>query len=98
MTKPTEAFKDAWLQIRDLEAELRAYEAMLATFKAAYPDFSSVLDTLLVAAQQSPVLVERMRQKYDVPLEKWLQSGVEVLSVEEVSQLLHTPVQSDKVH
>jgi hypothetical protein len=101
MNKQTEAFKNAWLQIKGLETELRAYELTFAVLKEAlrhdHPDFVALADDSLAAARVSPALAERMRQIYDVPLEKLLQPGVEVLSMEEVLQLLRMPVQSNKV-
>jgi hypothetical protein len=97
VNKPTEDFKNVWLQIKRLETELRAYELTFAAFKQVHPESSETLDASLVAARRSPALADMMRQKYDVPLEKLLQSGAEVLSMEEVSKLLRMPVQSNKV-
>lgn len=100
-TTPTEDFKNAWMAIKGLESELRAYEMTFAALKLAlepsYPGFSKLADDGLAAARQSPILAERMRKQYDELLEKCLPQGTEVLSPEEVLKLLCMPLQTTKI-
>jgi len=98
MPTPTDDFKAAWMGIKGLESELRAYERAFAAFKIALPQYAQLLDDSLVAARLSPALQEMMRKKYDEVLGKFLQPGVEVLSQEEVLTLLHMPLKSTKIN
>ena len=100
-TTPTEDFKNAWMAIKGLECELRAYELTFAALKQTlteqgHTDFPKLADDSLAAARQSPFLV-KVQKKYDEALEKYFQSGVEVLSPEGVLKLLLAPPISKKI-
>ena len=59
-------------RIKGLHAELRAYETAIAAIKTALPQRAPLLDESLAAARRSPVLQEKLRQEYDIPLERFL--------------------------
>lgn len=93
-TKLKQLLRTVFSESKKMNTELGAYErafdALKEALKTNYPDFPTVADQLLAAARLSPVLHERMRQQYDVVLEKLLEQASRAETEEEAEKLLES--------
>jgi hypothetical protein len=80
----TEAIK----QIRSLSLEVGAYQLALGAWKVVLPQDARPLDAALTAARHDAVLQERLRQEYDIPLERFLALDAELQTEAEILKLL----------
>jgi len=86
-TPLTVLIEAAIVAIKERERELSAYRSAYAVLRIMYQESVDILDATLAQALQSPALAELMRQKYDIPLETWLQQENESLTVEQALEL-----------
>jgi hypothetical protein len=80
----TEAIK----QIRNLSLEVGAYQLALGAWKFALPQHAQPLNEALAAARRNDGLRERLRQEYDIPLERFLALDAELQTEAEILRLL----------
>jgi hypothetical protein len=74
-------------RIKELELELAAHILGLDAFKATLPESVQTLDAALAHARQLPVLQEKLRQEYDIPLQRFLALSAELQTEEELWKL-----------
>src|SRR5216684_6487152 len=75
------------VRVKNLDTELAAYKTMFAAFKKALPHYGPQLDEMLDAARQSPALREKLKQVYDIPLERFLALSAQSQTEEEMWKL-----------
>lgn len=86
MTPDILRYITSWL--KRMETELRARDLALARFREAYPEEAQALDVLVFGIMNDAALQEKMRQKFDVPLETLCSKAPVLLTEKEVSEFL----------
>lgn len=85
---PLEAVLKLISEFEKLDTELEAYRLMLAAFKKAHAPDADSLDAVLVGARRSPLLREKMKQKYDAIREILRKQELDARSEIEISRLI----------
>jgi hypothetical protein len=61
-------FATVWRVLKAADTELEAYKSAVAALLIQYPKIQEFLDERLVSARQDSVLLENIRQKYELIL------------------------------
>lgn len=95
---PPEIIKFIGHWLRKYETELRAQRLALKLFKDLHPDLAQELDGFVSAAILDPALLEKMRLKFDEPLEKLRSRGPAPLEPAEVAEFLEDFARSSPIN
>lgn len=87
MTLLIKLYKIIAERLKNLSLEVGAYQLALGAWKVALPQDAQPLDEALTAARRNAGLRERLRQEYDIPLERFLALDAQFQTEEKLWEL-----------